>query len=727
MIQFNSFNPTPQTQVKLEIVFTLEPHPELGLIVQVKAVERLGSGNFSMNSEKVRISNSEFYGLSEKESKILKVIESYEPDNLLNIFYKGKKRINTSIFFEKIYTEDLKNNHVRPFIDAKISEIFELLKGQTIYYWGTSTLNHWIPIVIEKSKADVEFLIERKPQGMSYSVCVFHEKKNIKVQGNNNIVVINSPACILLGSSIYNFKNGIDAKKIATFFTKSEIIVPETSEEVYLNKFIVPLVEEYNVKATGISIELETVKKEATLSFMYAQNDLLLDLTFTYGDIVYSFNTLSKGKAKLEKGKDWIIKFSKREADWEEEMIGMLTHLGFKISKNLHFSLPDNLSIESFINDKVVYLQKKGFTINQENLKQPFHLSEPVLTYTVREDNDWFDLNIIIRFGKFEIPFKKLRPHILNSNRFYELPDGSIAIIPQEWMQKLSPILDCSSESNDNVRLGRFHYNLLESFDEIGINRSGEKMKSLVNAYKKASKLETPETVKAKLRKYQSTGLQWLVALNENKFGGLLADDMGLGKTVQTLAFFEWFILNKRPEYRADFTQNPEMPSANGANLVEFSSKKKNIPFLVVAPTSLIHNWVDEIKKFTSLSHFIYMGNQRNRYVWEYFNDFEVILTTYGTIRNDKDVLSRVKFDAVVFDEAQNLKNPGSLTAKTCFDLNATQKILLTGTPIENSTSDLWSLMNIANPGILGTYTKFVKNFSQKIEKKKDMKKSGRA
>lgn len=700
-----------KVQEKFEIVFSLEPHPQLGLVIQVLAVERLASGDFSMNFSKVRIQNAEFYGMSPDDIAILKIIEEYEIDKLIALFYKGKKKIKSQEFLEKICNNELIENSIRPFIEKKISKVFSKLRGRTIYYWGNGIVNQWIPVKVNENQSEVTFSVDRTDNGMVYYAQVFDGKKKINLQNAQNTVVVNNPAVILTDNAILHFSQQSDARKIATFFNKEQILIPKSSEELYLTKFILPLVLSNNVKTKGIELVNIDVKKHAKLSLLTFNSTINLSLEFVYGDLTFPMHVTENGVTTLEKGKnDWIIKINKRDREWEKQAVDELIKHKITHHQGSLFNLPNNLSLEDFITLTIPALQKKGFVINQDGIKQPFCLSSPILAYTVRENNDWFDINIMVRFGSVEVPFKKLRTNILNNNNLFTLPDGSIAIIPQEWMQKLSPILDCAADSKDELRIGKYHYGLLEAFDDIGINRSGEKMKSLGEAYRRAVNVDTPSTLKATLRKYQKTGLQWLIALNENRFGGLLADDMGLGKTIQTLAFFEWFILTKRPELR----DAPQIFRER----TKSDAKEKQVPFLVVVPTSLLHNWKNEIEHFTQLSYFIYAGNQRNRYIWEYFYDFEVIITTYGTIRNDRDVFGRVKFHTIVFDEAQNLKNPGSMTVKAASELNSEQKILLTGTPVENSTSDLWSLLNIANPGILGNFSKFQKNFIQKIEKK---------
>lgn len=705
-----------KNQDNIEIVFTLEPHPQLGNIIQVQAVEKLASGDFSMNFSKVRIPNADFYGMTPEDKEVLNIIEEYESEKLIALFYKGKKKVKTQEFLEKYCTEEILSKHVLPYVEHRVAKILSKLKGRTIYYWGDGIVNKWLPIKVNEKQSDVVFAVERTAQGMKYYVDVFHNGKQIKLQNPENLVIVNKPANILFGKSIHFFDSLTEAKKIATFFNKPEVLIPAASEELYLNKFILPLVLSHHVEGKGIEIKVEQVDRQAKLNLMTFNSSINFALEFGYGELNYPMHSIVNGQTTLGRGaNDWVISVIKRDKRWEEDKIEVLKSHGLIHKQGALFDIPRSVSIEKFVSHIIPALQEEGFLINQNGIKQPFFIGIPVLLYAVKEQNDWFDLHIIVKFGAIEVPFKKLRSHIINNNNLYTLPDGTVAIIPEEWMQKLSPILDCASETKDEIRIGKYHYSVLEGFDNIGINRTGEKLKSILDSYKKTEKIVSPKTINAALRKYQLLGLQWMVALNENHFGGILADDMGLGKTVQTLAFFEWFLLNKRPEYRMGESEPSAMIAA-----VNHAKIEKRTPFLVVVPTSLIHNWKDEIENFTQLNTFIYAGNQRNRYIWEYFSEYEIVITTYGTIRNDRDVFSRMQFDVVVFDEAQNLKNPTSLTVKAAAELNTKQKILLTGTPIENSTSDLWSLLNIANTGFLGSFTKFQTNFIHKIEKKND-------
>lgn len=710
IIQFE--NLTTQ-KLEKENVICIEPHPIFGLILQFRSVEKLSSGKFSMNSEKIRLQNAKFYGLSNKETELLTLFEMYEPENIMQRYYNAKKRITLNEFFEKHLTQENIDEHIRPFIDRIITRALQVLKGETIYFWGKGNVNLWIPIVVERAPIKLTYHLSRKEGKLAYYVTVKHKGKDIKLQSPNNQIIVNKPAFVIINNILYEFEEGQDAKKILPFFSKTEILVPESAEEMYLNKFIVPIAEEYDLKTSGIKQHIKQFEPVPCLNLIHYKN-LEIGLTFKYNDVTFNYGNM-KNKVILEKNQgEWSITQINRDFKKEMSIVAYLQKRGIQYFQGSLFTLARNLPLDVFLKEIIPELEDDGYILDQSQLKNPYFLSEPVLIYTVKQNNDWFDLEIKVQFGTYEIPFKKLKNHIVSGNRFYQLPDGSIALLPEAWLQTIPTLLDYSEESGNTLRIGRFHQNLLESFDEISINKTGENIMSLAGSYKEVQNIEAPPQFKAKLRNYQHTGLKWLAALSENNFGGLLADDMGLGKTIQTLAFFEWFITHKRPELRnKNLQQNFKIKTKQ-------ESAQYLVPFIVIAPTSLMTNWKEEIERFTELQCFIYSGNHRNRYIWEYFHAYHIIITTYGTLRNDLDVFSRVQFNTAVFDEAQNLKNPTSLSAKAALQLNASQKILLTGTPIENTTTDLWSLMNISNPGMLGTYNKFVKNFSSVIEKRGD-------
>ncbi|MDZ7648749.1 MAG: SNF2-related protein [Cytophagales bacterium] len=204
-----------------------------------------------------------------------------------------------------------------------------------------------------------------------------------------------------------------------------------------------------------------------------------------------------------------------------------------------------------------------------------------------------------------------------------------------------------------------------------------------------------PENFTGTLRPYQKAGYNWLRFLNEFHLGGCLADDMGLGKTVQTLA-----LLQAEKE------------------------KGKAGTSLLIMPTSLIYNWEMEASKFTpELKVLNYTGTLRNKEL-ERFSKYDVVLTSYGITRLDIELLQKFNFNYIILDESQVIKNPTSNIAKAVIELKSRYKLTLTGTPLENTTLDLWSQMTFINPGLLGTQTFFKNEFQQPIEKRQDESKT---
>jgi len=233
--------------------------------------------------------------------------------------------------------------------------------------------------------------------------------------------------------------------------------------------------------------------------------------------------------------------------------------------------------------------------------------------------------------------------------------------------------------------------------------------------------IELPVDLNAQLRNYQSEGFSWMYHLYENQLGGCLADDMGLGKTIQALAL----LLKIRKKNTLSFLEEPEVENITQLSLFESGTTTTEIQpaSLIVMPTSLVHNWANEIHKFApSLKVYKHIGSLRNKSnkMASAVRFYDVILTTYGTLRNDYEMLRSFNFHYLILDESQNIKNPTSKTYKSIIEVRSKYKLVITGTPIENSLSDLWSQLNFLNKGLLGSLPYFKREFITPIEKKND-------
>ncbi|NJO90827.1 MAG: hypothetical protein HC831_19060 [Chloroflexia bacterium] len=220
--------------------------------------------------------------------------------------------------------------------------------------------------------------------------------------------------------------------------------------------------------------------------------------------------------------------------------------------------------------------------------------------------------------------------------------------------------------------------------------------------------------MQAEFRPYQQKGFQWVYSLYQSKFGVCLADDMGLGKTIQTLA-----VILKMNERSNGITDPPKQLDLSGTQPTDDEPVINNGAGLIIMPTSLIHNWVNEINKFApELKFLCYTGSNREKKTDE-FDKYDVILTSYGVLRNDIDILHNYFFEFIILDESQVIKNPSSKIYQSVIELNTKFKMVLTGTPIENSLLDLWAQLNFINPGLLGSQEFFKKEFAEPIERNK--------
>ncbi|WP_051336107.1 DEAD/DEAH box helicase [Aquimarina latercula] len=281
------------------------------------------------------------------------------------------------------------------------------------------------------------------------------------------------------------------------------------------------------------------------------------------------------------------------------------------------------------------------------------------------------------------------------------MDDETIFIIPLEWMTRYKKLANFGKVKEDSILVNKGNYTLLK---EIVDPEELEIKDTIDLKYQSSSKL------KATLRPYQEEGVKWLVKHQGNHLGACLADDMGLGKTLQTIATLVFSKEQLKTEQSTPKTVRLDLFS----DPLEI---KTYLKALIVLPSSLIFNWAQEILKFAPhLTITKYIGSDRKK-IAPYLETYDIILTTYTTLAKDISILQKTTFTYLITDESQQIKNKESKIFKAINDINATHKISLSGTPIENSLSDLWSQMEFINPGMLGSFPFFKDHFKIPIEK----------
>lgn len=299
---------------------------------------------------------------------------------------------------------------------------------------------------------------------------------------------------------------------------------------------------------------------------------------------------------------------------------------------------------------------------------------------------DWFELNGQIDFGGASASLPEVLAAARRGESFVQLGDGSLGMLPEEWLKRHGALIDMGRVENGKVRFSKTQLGLIDvllaELPEATFDEALATARAKLKAFDGIRPAAAPQGFGGALREYQKEGLGWLRFVQEFGFGGCLADDMGLGKTIQVLSL----LLDRKRRGSAG-------------------------PSLAVVPKSVVFNWLRESERFApDLQVFNYTGGDREQLAGK-LKSGDLVVTTYGTLRKDIDLLRKHRFDYAILDEAQAIKNPTSQSAKASRLLQANHRLAMTGTPVENHLGDLWSLFEFLNPGMLGTVDAFRSGF----------------
>ncbi len=528
-------------------------------------------------------------------------------------------------------------------------------------------------------------------------------KAYVEVEGSKKKIIknkyVNNLYFLTLNKEYFLYRSFFDAKAFVYFNDTPEIRIPKTDFEKNYNSFIKPLSERFEVviphkKQTTKKVLVEDFKKQLYLSEI--EDIIILKPVIEYNN--KHIELLSPQVIEeTETGK--IIK---RDTKMEQQFVSVLQNL------HPHF---ENQNQSFFYIDKEDFITDlwfiDAFDILKENqievfgydklTKMKYNSNKPNIAVNVNSGIDWFDVNMEISFGDQQVSLKDVRKSIINKSNYVELKDGTLGILPQKWIEKYEHAFRSGEVKKDSIQVSKYQLSVIDSlYDTLDANSDialkHAAIKKRLQSFKEIANISTPKGLKANLRDYQKEGLNWLNFLDEYNFGGCLADDMGLGKTLQIITFLQ----------HLKNTKNPKKAT------------------LIILPTSLIFNWQEEIKKFCpTLNFHVHTGGDRLK-TTENFDNFDIVFTTYGLIMRDVSFLKEYKFNYIILDESQAIKNPNSQRFKSTRLLQANNKLVLTGTPIENNTFDLFAQMTFANPGLLGSMANFKKEFATPIDKNKD-------
>ncbi len=603
--------------------------------------------------------------------------------------------------------------------DSIVEQILDLcIENKVKIFYISPNIRAVLPedeVTVLPERAHAVFHFDRDRDGTRYYLTANCGGKDVPLRQKEVVVLSDSPCNIVIDKKLLRFKN-INANKLTPFVGKECISVPKRAELEYFKKFVKnTIATNALVNARGFRIVNLKPKRRATVNVV---NDItggaVITLKFMYGDIEFeptSQNTVIVNF--FENGGNYYFEKFVRDMDYETEVESGAAAIFGGRERPGTYRIKHYSNVQKFQYDCAVRaivnnmdrLSKLGIETSVKASQQRYYTGSIRLDFRITSSNDWFDIYATVLLDGMEVPFVALRSYILNDIHEFKLPDGSIIILPDEWFERYKGMLRaCEVNRKDNhIQLHSYQYAALEMLPLDG--RVGERIATLREKLATFDQipLRQPAQVKATLRPYQMVAFNWLRMMRDNNFGACLADDMGLGKTLCTLS-----LLANSPALEAgDFTEG----------LFAFSKK---IPSLLIVPKSLIYNWVSEAKKFVPhLKILEFTGNNRMDYI-KSFPLYDIVISGYATLRNDVEQLSACTFNYIVLDESQTVKNPASKAYQSIMQLKCRHRLALTGTPLENSLSDIWAQINFINPGLLGSLSAFKRYYVSPIEKKTD-------
>ncbi|WP_160679538.1 SNF2-related protein [Clostridium sp. C8-1-8] len=570
-----------------------------------------------------------------------------------------------------------------------------------------SILNHYedksFCITVDSNRYDECVIAE---ENLKFDINIEETSKEILVEAVNDlpVPVTSDYEYIFYQGKVYRCdENTIKRfKAIVPLLLNSEkksLVIQKKEKSLFVGR-VLPMINSISHVELSENLKKEIVEPGFNLKnkfyFDKVGKSVVLFIKFDYGVVEIDAIT------EQYNPKDIVVI---RDIDREEEIKRSVLSMGFAKNKN-HLAISDELKIIELQNEGLEKLGHLGEVYYSEAFKKFKIIKKLTFTAGTRVNSE--DL-LEFSFNIDELTREELMGTIKalrSGKKYYKASEKGFIMLDNPVLVKLNNLLESLNIKENNILEDAVElekYNALYLDEKLNqylgdnvINRDDKYVK-LVQSIKKVDieEIDIPKFLNCSMRNYQVAGYKWLKTLNKYGFGGILADEMGLGKTLQTISL-----------------------------LLSYKEEEKLNPSIVICPTSLLYNWKEELEKFApSLKVLIYYGSkaQRNKLETE-FSNCDVILTTYPIVRIDIEELKDYNFNTIIIDEAQNIKNSTSQNSKSVKELKGKNRFALTGTPIENSLMELWSIFDFIMPGFLFSSNSFRKKYEVPIVKEEDKK-----
>lgn len=623
------------------------------------------TGYLSMDNQEIDISSAE------------KIVVKYLTDTYIDIF-----RSHSSGFD----------------FGTDLGHLLQLLKDSVIF----NETDQAARIRFYPNETELHFRLDVKHNDYCLSLTMMDGGTSLGSIDNSFKLLTSGHVYFFKDNTIYHAKNNLSAALLKPFSESAESVkIPAAEINEFLKKLYPKLI------ASGAQVQLpETIsirhENELTARRLYLREEkgiLYISARFVYGKTAVSalpFKSLEV--LQEDSGFVFVQRQQKVESFWTDFLgeHGLAAHF-------IEFELKSRIDPIFWLFDTLPVIAANGFEIfGEEKLdKLKVRRVMPKLVSRVKSGEDWFDLKVELDFEGMTVSVFEVWEALKAKQNFIRLNDGSAVRLDEEILSKIGLItmFGRRDAKENSIRFSKTQAILLDQvLSGSAFQESDEAFKLQLRRFKEFDGIENisvPRQFKGELRPYQKAGLDWLVFLNKFGFGGCLADDMGLGKTVQALA------------------------------LLQKTKNEQGGTSLILAPTSVVHNWQKESQHFTpKLKLLVHSGVDRVGDA-STFVKYDVIITSYAIILRDYDFIKDFDFNYLILDESQKIKNPHSITAQCARGLRARHRLVMTGTPIENNLTELWSQFNFLNAGMLGSLTSFEEYYGKAIQMLGDQDKAG--
>lgn len=584
---------------------------------------------------------------------------------------------------------------------------------------------HWLPIAWDEA-GPWEFRLEVAPIPEGW------ELKGILRRGEEQLelkdpLLLHQSGFVVTRSHIARLDDRGAFEWIALLRKNERLIIPYEQRDDLLQELLrfpalppLDLPEDFRYEELKLAPRpLLTIRKPEPNPYGYQAERLRGNLAFDYDGAVVKSDDTRRGIYQAE-----AHRFLVRDREFEQQAATLLQELGFRFKqKDYYHKEPGWDLAPTKLPRAVRVLISSGWHVEAEG--KVFH-TPGEMKIEVSSGIDWFELHGTVNFGTSKAKLPALLAALQRGDNMVKLDDGTFGLLPEQWLSKFGLLAGLGQAQEDHLRFTKTQVGVLDALllaqpqatYDAGFQQARDQLKEFTGI----EPVDPTPGFKGELRPYQREGLGWLHFLREFNFGGCLADDMGLGKTVQVLALLEARRAARAGETeqaQTDATKNltngnhhaspaaaspaAQTAATNGAPVAASTA----IPSLIVLPKSLVFNWRQEAERFAPKLRILDHTGQGRKKDGENFSDYDVILTTYGTLRNDAITFKDLLFDYVILDEAQAVKNSDTASAKAVRLLRGNHKLALSGTPVENHLGELWSMFEFLNPGMLGAASVF--------------------